>query len=94
MIHQTYDEQICLWLENHRQQIVEDLKELVRIPSVHTQPFAPVEKEGLLIGRGVADNKNGVSAHQPDEKLDIDGLLQGIRILAHAALRCDALLHP
>ena len=130
MLHKAYDEQICAWLENHRQQIVEDLKELVRIPSVrsqplpdapygaechrvldaaeklfarmgfqtrteqargyalgfsgegekvigffghadvvpagtgwlHTQPFDPVEKEGLLIGRGVADNKNGVIA--------------------------------
>lgn len=130
MLHKAYDEQICAWLEEHRQQIVDDLKELVRIPSVrsaplpdapygaechrvleaaeklfarmgfqtrteqargyalgfsgedekiigffghadvvpagtgwlHTQPFDPVEKEGLLIGRGVADNKNGVIA--------------------------------
>ena len=33
-------------------------------------------------------------AHQPDEFLDIDGLLQAIRILAHTALQCDALLYP
>ena len=33
-------------------------------------------------------------AHQPDEYLDIDGLLQAIRILAHTTLQCDALLYP
>ena len=33
-------------------------------------------------------------AHQPDEYLDIDGLLTAIRVLAHATLQCDALLYP
>ena len=33
-------------------------------------------------------------AHQPDEYVNIDDLLAGIRILAHTVLQCDALLHP
>ena len=31
--------------------------------------------------------------HQPDEYLDVEGLLQAIRILAHTVLQCDELLH-
>lgn len=130
MLNKAYDEKICVWLKEHRRQIVDELLTLARIPSVrstplpgapygaqcrrvlqateylyarlgftvrtqqergyalgfsgdgekvigffghadvvpagegwrYTQPFEPVEKDGLLIGRGVHDNKSGVIA--------------------------------
>lgn len=31
--------------------------------------------------------------HQPDESMDVDAFLMGIRILTHAVIQCDALLH-
>ena len=49
---------------------------------------APLEREvSLAFPAGYG------GAHQPDEYLDIDGLLQAIRILAHTTLQCDELLY-
>lgn len=43
MINGKYDDQICRWLETHREEIVEQLMMLVRIPSVRgaAEPGAP-----------------------------------------------------
>ena len=38
MINQVLDQQIRAWIEEHRQQIIDDLLELVRIPSVRSEP--------------------------------------------------------
>jgi len=130
MINQEYDQKICAWIDGHKEQILADWMDLIRIPSVRgeaapkapygvecaralkkaaenlekrgfptrinedggyalasygdgekviglyghsdvvptgdgwlfTQPFDPIVKEGMLIGRGSGDNKSGVMA--------------------------------